>query len=306
MSSNQAKRGQTNYEEMLADSYTNNRDVSPGGEPAVKKRRPDAGSLLVEEKRGCYQHLMEVINQDLKDSLEASTTTTVEQIVMFMAEYERAQRQIVMLFDPPTGDPMACGSDDALALGITEDADQHKKDSYPPTFCRLPSGTPDIIQVFAGGMHSGVLTVDGRVLTFGQNDDSALGRDVTEDDLHLVGEVQFPPGAHGRIIQVDAGDNFTLFLTMKGKVYFCGTMKDELSSGKFAPTLPGQSLKNGTVQATPIEMHFPQLISKISAGDNAAAALGVDGTLYTFGKAMSRFVSLVVRPFNFSPFPLLF
>ena len=191
---------------------------------------------------------------------------------------------------------MACGSDEALALGITEDADQEKNDNYPPTFCLLPSGTPDIIQVFAGGMHSGVLTVDGRVLTFGQNDDSALGRPVTEEDLHLVGEVQFPPGTHGRIIQVDAGDNFTLFLTMEGKVYFCGTMKD-VDSGKFAPTVPGQSLKNGTVHTTPIQMHFPQPISKISAGDNAAAALGVDGTLYTFGKTiLSRFVCMLGGP----------
>lgn len=178
---------------------------------------------------------------------------------------------------------MACGSDEALALAITEDADAEKLDDYPPTLCLLPKGTPDVIGVFAGGMHSGVLTVDGRVLTFGQNDDCALGRQVTNEDVHLAGEVQFPPGAHGRIIQVYAGDNFTLFLTMEGKVYFCGTMKD-MDSGKFAPSLPGQSLRNGSSQATPIEIRFPQPISKMSAGDNAAAVLGTDGTLYTFGK----------------------
>jgi alpha-tubulin suppressor-like RCC1 family protein len=282
MFTNQAKRGRTNYEEMLADSYTNNLDVSPGGGHAVKKRRPTTGSLP-EEKRGYFQQFMEGLTQSLKDSLAATpTSVSAETIVMIAAEYERARRQIA-LYDPPTGDPMACGSDEALALGITEDAEQNKSDDYPPTFCLLPSGTPDIVQVCAGGMHSAVLTVDGRVLTFGQNDDGALGRHITEDDLHLAGEVQFPPGAHGRIIQVDAGDNFTLFLTMEGKVYICGTMKD-VDSGKFAPVLPGQSLQNGTVQATPIEMTFPQLISKISAGDNAAAALGVDGTLYTFGE----------------------
>ena len=135
-------------------------------------------------------------------------------------------------------------------------------------------------------MHSGVLTVDGRVFTLGQHHYGALGRQVTEDDPHQVGEVQFPPGVHGRIIQVDAGDNYTLMLTREGKVYFCGTMT-AVDSGKFAPTVPGQSLKNGTVQATPIEMRFPQRIRKISAGNNAAAALGIDGTLYTFGKTTS-------------------
>ena len=82
--------------------------------------------------------------------------------------------------------PMACGSNDAGALGIAEDADQDKKYAYPaPTFCCLPSGTPDIVQVFAGGMHSGFLTADGRVFTFGQNHYGALGRQVMEDDPQL-------------------------------------------------------------------------------------------------------------------------
>jgi hypothetical protein len=284
MFANQAKRNRFNYEEVLADSYTNNPNVTPGGGSVAnaKKRRASNSSsqLLLEEKRGCFQQYMETGTQNLKDALAVAQTP--EQVIEVSAEYERVRRQMELYYDPPTGDAMGCGSDEALALGITDDADQDKLVEYPPTFCLLPHGTPEIVQVFAGGMHSGVLTVDGRVLTFGQNDDGALGREVTADDLHLAGAVRFPPSAHGRIIQVDAGDNYTIFLTMEGKVYFCGTMKD-VDSGKFAPTVPGQVLKNGTRQATPMEMNFPQLICKISAGDNAAAALGVDGTLYTFG-----------------------
>ena len=190
---------------------------------------------------------------------------------------------------------MAWGNNDALALGILGDA------HHSLTLCHLPSRTHDVVQVFTGGMHSGVLTVDGRVLTFGQNHYGALGRQVTEADPHLAGEVQFPPGDHGHIIQVEAGANYTLFLTIDNSVYFCGTMT-AVDSGKFAPTVPGQSLKNGTFQATLIEMCFPQPISKISAGDNAAAALGVDGTLYTFGETC---IACFVCSLKFSFFSLL-
>ena len=136
---------------------------------------------------------------------------------------------------------MACGNHDALALGILGDA------HHPLALCLLPLEIPDIVQVFAGGKLSGVLTANGRgVLTLGRNDEGALG------NLHIVGEVQFPPEAHGRIIQVDAGANYTLFLTIDNMVYFCGTMTD-VGSGNVALTVPGQLLQKGTFQAIPID-----------------------------------------------------
>ena len=45
-----------------------------------------AGLLYMEDKRKLFQHFLELMNQDLKKSLAASTTATTEQVVMLIAE----------------------------------------------------------------------------------------------------------------------------------------------------------------------------------------------------------------------------
>lgn len=244
----------------------------------MAQRRKLTPSLQT-DKTGAWDQHMEQLNQNLKDVIAAAVDDEVPSHVL---EYDRIRKMMDPLYHPPIGEVLTCGSDDVGALAVTKDADEDKLDDYPPTRTLLPEGTPDICGVFAGGMHSGVVTVDGRCLTFGQNDDCALGRPVSEENMHLAGEVVLPPEARGRVIHAEGGDNFSIFLTMEGKVYQCGTMKD-MDSGKFTPVLPRQSLKKDMRQETPIEVIYPERIVKISAGDNAVAALGASGTLYTHG-----------------------
>jgi len=71
-------------------------------------------------------------------------------------------------------------------------------------------------------MHTVVLDEDGKVWTFGVNDDQALGR-VTkeEEDGFEPGIVNLPKN----IVQISAGDSHSAALTEDGEVYAWGTFK---------------------------------------------------------------------------------
>ena len=103
-----------------------------------------------------------------------------------------------------------------------------------------------VVQIAVGGMHTAALTHDSKVLTWGVNDDWALGRDakavVGEDDSDddefglTPGECQplavpsdsFPE--HDlQFSQVAATDCATFALTTDGRVYGWGTFKVCLS-----------------------------------------------------------------------------
>ena len=81
-------------------------------------------------------------------------------------------------------------------------------------------------------MHSVAMRKDGRPFTFGCSDDGALGRLLDEkQDTELQasspGEVTGFFSADGinedgTIIDIAAGDSFTVFLTIRGNVYMTG------------------------------------------------------------------------------------
>lgn len=109
-----------------------------------------------------------------------------------------------------------------------------------------------VVQVAVGGMHTAVLTKDNKILTWGVNDQGALGRDTTWDgglkDMDAnesdsesdVGENLNPKEcAPGEIdlssipdntiwTQVVASDSATFALTNTGLVYGCGTFRVSL------------------------------------------------------------------------------
>ena len=106
-----------------------------------------------------------------------------------------------------------------------------------------------VVNLAAGGMHAAALTYDHKVLTWGVNDLSALGRgttweatireingeedsdsDESEPDLNPLESIpaaisadRFP--AATRFVQVAAGDSTTFVLTEAGLVYGWGTFR---------------------------------------------------------------------------------
>lgn len=119
----------------------------------------------------------------------------------------------------------------------------------------LAAETVGVVQLAVGGIHSAALTHDNKILTWGVNDDAALGRDTKEDnpkdeemtdaqnqdsgsdsddddDLTLnmkeatpmaIDPSLFPEGT--TFVQLSATDSATFALTTTGLVYGWGTFR---------------------------------------------------------------------------------
>jgi regulator of chromosome condensation len=109
----------------------------------------------------------------------------------------------------------------------------------------LDAKTVGVVQIAVGGMHSVALTHDQKILTWGVNDNGALGRDTTfeaptrdadasdddEDDGRSLNPLESTPtaipaehfGKDVRFAQVAATDSASFALTTEGFVYGWGT-----------------------------------------------------------------------------------
>jgi regulator of chromosome condensation len=141
------------------------------------------------------------------------------------------------------------GSAGELGLGNT-DAIEVKR---PRLNHNLDPKSVGVVSLAAGGMHAAALTHDNKILTWGVNDLSALGRDTSwegrmrdidgandsdsdesEPDLNpresnptAIPADKFPVGT--RFVQVAAGDSATFGLTDDGLVYGWGTFRVSLA-----------------------------------------------------------------------------
>ncbi|KAG5895448.1 hypothetical protein JTB14_001325 [Gonioctena quinquepunctata] len=131
-----------------------------------------------------------------------------------------------------------------------------------------------IVDICAGGMHTVCLTKEGKVLTFGCNDEGALGRvtDGKEDAEFEAGEVDLPT----KVIQVSAGDSHTAALLEDGRVFAWGTFRD--SHGNMGMTLSGN-------EKLPYEIIKDTKIIKIASGADHIVFLTNHGDVYTCGCA---------------------
>ena len=139
------------------------------------------------------------------------------------------------------------GSSGELGLGTKKNAIDVKR---PRLNANLPAGTVGVVQIAAGGMHVAALTHDNKILTWGVNDQGALGRDTKwdgglkdmddnasddsedDDDAGLnpkestptaIPSDAFPENA--AFVQVAAGDSTTFALTDDGQVWGWGTFR---------------------------------------------------------------------------------
>jgi len=107
------------------------------------------------------------------------------------------------------------GQGDFGQLGLGEDVTEKMRPA-------AISDYQDVITVAAGAMHNVCLRNTGEVLTFGCNDEGALGRDTTKEGSETVpGIVELP----GKAIQVTAGDSHTAALLDDGRVFAWGTFR---------------------------------------------------------------------------------
>lgn len=147
------------------------------------------------------------------------------------------------------------GTSGELGLGSTR-YDGNKKPidvKRPRINHNLEARTVGIVQISTGGMHCAALTHDNKILTWGVNDQGALGRDTAwsapledadadsdsgsddSDDFDdgamnprectptAIDTSHFPKGTV--FVQVVASDSATFMLTQDGLVYGCGTFR---------------------------------------------------------------------------------
>jgi regulator of chromosome condensation len=161
----------------------------------------------------------------------------------------KAPKPKVVINTAPTTrlDVFAFGSNSFAELGM---GDTFKKAECPrPKFNTVLSDA-GVVQISAGGMHGIALTHDGKVLTWGVNDQGALGRDTTwegglvdmdkaedsdsdEDEEIEVNPKEATPteialsGTEQGVVftQVVAADSASFALTDEGLVYGWGTFR---------------------------------------------------------------------------------
>ena len=137
------------------------------------------------------------------------------------------------------------GSAGELGLGTAKNAIDVKRPRLNPLLSAADVG---VVQLSCGGMHVAALTHDNQILTWGVNDDGALGRDTSwegglrdmdkdedesdDEDSGLnpkestptaIASTCFPEGTI--FTQIAASDSCTLALTDKGLVYGWGTFR---------------------------------------------------------------------------------
>ncbi|KAI1472215.1 RCC1/BLIP-II [Daldinia caldariorum] len=187
------------------------------------------------------------------------------------------------------------GSSGELGLGSTKHDGKKPIDVKRP---RLNHNLKNIVALACGGMHCVALTQDQKILTWGVNDDKALGRntfweggtrdvddesdDEDDDDTGInpnestPGEVDISMLPEGtRIAQVAACDSASFILTDDGWVYGWGTFRG-------ADGIIGFS-EHARIQETPVLIPGLKNITKLACGANHVLALDLSGKVFTWG-----------------------
>ncbi|KAF9363370.1 hypothetical protein BGX34_004318 [Mortierella sp. NVP85] len=157
------------------------------------------------------------------------------------------------------------GTGDCAQLGLGEDILSRKK---PANLAAL--NDEQIVDIAAGGMHNMALTAEGKLWSWGVNDQRTLGRS---------GDEYTPLPVEGldtvKIVKVACSDSLTVALTEDGYVYTWGTFRS-------AEGILGHS-KEKEVQELPTIVHGIHDVVDIATGTDHVLALDSKGMVYSWG-----------------------
>ncbi|MCJ1391994.1 hypothetical protein MMC18_004861 [Xylographa bjoerkii] len=191
------------------------------------------------------------------------------------------------------------GSSGELGLGSTGNVTDVRRPRLNPNLSAAEVG---VVQLAVGGMHAVALTHDNKILTWGVNDQGALGRDTThegslrdidadsDDDDDDTGinprestptEVSLENVPAGTVFTlIAAGDSITLAVTDDGLVYGCGTFRSNDGVLGFSPTIQ--------IQRTLLPLPTLKSITHVCCGDNHALALSSTGAVLAWGSGQQH------------------
>ncbi|KFY09968.1 hypothetical protein V492_05276 [Pseudogymnoascus sp. VKM F-4246] len=203
-----------------------------------------------------------------------------------------------------------CGDGESGELGLGHTVIDGKKPTgvkRPRLNPLLPASTVGVVQIAAGGMHCVALTHDQQILTWGVNDDGALGRETaweapmrdadavsdegSEDEGDLNPKESTPTAipreafdnVPGLFVQVVALDSASFALTSTGSVYGWGTFRANDGILGFAASTALSSSKSKKFQRTPTLLPSLTKITSLAAGNNHILALSATGHVFTWG-----------------------
>ncbi|KAF9352831.1 hypothetical protein BGX26_009368 [Mortierella sp. AD094] len=157
------------------------------------------------------------------------------------------------------------GTGDCAQLGLGEDVLLRKK---PTNLAVL--NDKNIVDIAAGGMHNMALSQEGKLWSWGVNDQRTLGRsgdEYTPLPVESLDDV--------KIVKVACSDSLTVALTSDGQVYTWGTFRS-------AEGILGHS-KEKEVQELPTIVQGLKGIVDIATGTDHVLALASTGRVYSWG-----------------------
>ncbi|XP_076058734.1 regulator of chromosome condensation 1 [Oratosquilla oratoria] len=163
------------------------------------------------------------------------------------------------------GVPLTVGTGDIGQLGLGPNVEERTRPALVPDL-------EDVVAVAAGGLHSVSLDKNGKVYTWGCNDEGALGRKTTCEEDNFVPAVV---PLDSKVVRVSAGDCHTAALTEDGKVFAWGCFRDNSGLLGF--------LEKEEIQHTPKQILEDIPVIEIASGNNHLACLTHDGHIYTSG-----------------------
>ncbi|KAB5582920.1 GDP/GTP exchange factor [Coniochaeta sp. 2T2.1] len=243
----------------------------------------------------------------------------------------KARRQLKAINEPPTTvlDVYVFGAGENGELGLGADKDDGKRpvDVKRPRINHNLKGK-GVVQIGCGGMHAVALTNDNKILTWGVNDNCALGRntkwegglrdvdaeeDDSDDDESGLNPLESTPGEvdmsevedNTTFVQVVGSDSASFALTSEGKVYGWGTFR--ASDGILGFTDQSHEQKR--------PMLLPDLkkIKQLATGTNHVLALDDKGKIFAWGdgaqnqlarKVFEREILQSLRPVGIGNLPV--
>jgi len=179
-----------------------------------------------------------------------------------------------------TGIVLCWGTGDTGQLGLGENTLCRKK----PAVVKGDLEGENVVTVVSGGMHSVALTEEGKVYTWGCNDEGALGRNANCMEDECV------PGLVTQItevvVSVCAGDSHTAVLTKEGHVYCWGWYRD--NSGPLVDrdeAAPTEASKEPKWTAVCVMNNDEDPVVKIDSGVDHSVAVTSQGVVWSWGCA---------------------
>ena len=193
------------------------------------------------------------------------------------------------------------GSSGELGFGATKKAIDVKRPRYNEAL-----SNQNVVRVAAGGMHVVALTKDNKILTWGVNDNGALGRDTSNAEIKLrdmdaededsdsddetggLNDLEATPTAISAeyfpedtvFVDVAAGDSCSFALTTEGAIYGWGTFRKNEGILGFE--------KGNHTARFPVYIDGVTKVTQIACGTNHVVALDKSQHVYAWGNGQQN------------------